>query len=111
MLEKLKTKKEQIDAIDTEELKPVDKKDVEDVIKLIEIAHATNATFKLKLILSIGEFIVDSDSYDGIKFVNSKKDGDKLLVKYKNLLLSYDTSIELEHIKCIDFSLKYGTGE
>ena len=111
MLERLKNKKEQIDTIDKSSLEPVDKKEIEDVIKLIEVAHNTNCNFILKLILEIGEFSVDADSYDGIKLITSKKDGDRLLIKYKNLLLSYDTYIELQHIKCIDFCLKYSNRE
>lgn len=111
MFSKLKSKKEQIDAIETNDLEPVDKKDIENVIKLIETAHNTNAEFRLKLILSIGDFVVDEDSFDGIKLVSNKQNGDRLLIKHKNILLANETFIELGHIKCINFNLKYNTGE
>lgn len=90
-----------------ENRQPVDKEKLEKLVKLVETAYETGCSFELTLELSIGEFFIDSLSYNGIKIINSKKDGDKLLIKQKNMLLSSDNYIELENIIHATFVLKY----
>ena len=87
---------------------PVSKKDVEDAIKLINIAHEVGCDFDLQLTLEIGEFCVSADSYTGIKMLNkTKTDGDRLVISYKNALLSNDTIIDLKNILHISLKIEF----
>lgn len=91
-----------------EELKSIDKKDMENVIELINIAYSTGCIFVLKLTLTSGEFCVDSDTYTDIKMLNkTKNEPDRVVIGYKNALLSHTTIINLDDIVGITFDIKF----
>ena len=100
----MKTK--EIKEIERENIEPIDKETIENIVKLIETAYSVGCEFDLHLELTIGDFCVDSASYNGIKLINNKKDGDKLLIKQKNMLLLNETYIDLENIVHATFNLK-----
>ncbi len=90
-----------------ENFEPVDKETIKKVIKLVETAYDVGCDFELCLELSIGEFAINAASYNGIKLIQNKKENDKLLIQYKNMLISNDTFIDLEHIKHINLNLTF----
>lgn len=92
-----------------EEIEPVDKETMQDMINLIDVAHSVGCFFELEFALSIGVFAVDSASYTGIKFIKKtgKNDFDKVIVSYKDALLSNETSIALKDIAHISLDIKF----
>ena len=112
MLNKFKKTVKTVEKIEQTEQKPVDKKDIEALISLINTAHNIECDFDLCLTLSIGNFKVNSDAFNGIKLISKKNEEEKLLIQHKNMLLSNDTSINLKDIHHIMFNLKfYDKGE
>lgn len=101
--------KEEIDKIEEEVQKPVEISAIEDVINLISVASKVKCRFQLHLTLSIGDFKVDNDNFEDIKLLNkSKKEStNKVVITYKDALLSNQTTIDIENIVKIDFILKY----
>ena len=86
MLDRLKFKKDDIDSIE-EEKEPIKKEDIEKAIKLIEAAKNINCCFTVEVeLVGVDTFFVNSDTFEGIKLLTSKKDGDRLSVKYSNPL-------------------------
>lgn len=108
MWKSLKKKKKMIDK--AEEAKPVDKKDIENVIKLVEVAQSVNCYFKICLSFSKDEFMVTSTFFKGIKLINNKKDGDKLLIQYNNTLYANDAYFDLDSIIHIHVVCQYQNG-
>ena len=111
MLDRLKFKKNDIDNIEKEtEKEPIKKEDIEKAIKLIEAAKNINCCFTVEVeLVGIDTFFVNSDTFEGIKLLTSKKDGDKLLVKYSNLLYTRDTYIYIEKITNIYVKCQYSS--
>ena len=105
-----KNKEEELDTISAS---PVNKKAIEDAIKIVNVAHETGAYFDLKFDLSVGEFSVDESEYTAIKLLpKNKKEPDRVAISYSNDLLSHDTVIHLENIINITLKLKYyGKGD
>lgn len=88
--------------------KPVTKKEIEDMIKLINAAHNVDAMFDLQLKLVIGDFNISSESYTGMKLLSkTKSDDDRLVISYKNALLSNDTVIDISNILHIILYIKF----
>ena len=110
MLAKFKQKAQTIDKIEKENVKPVEKKEIEDAIKLIEVADEIKCDFEICLKLTIDNFVVSSDAFKGIKLVSTKKEGDKLLIKHANLLLLNETYIDLDKIIQIQVKCNYISG-
>lgn len=111
MLEKLKGKAQTIDVIEKENVEPVTIDEIEKAIKIIEAAKEIDCDFKIRFALKIDDFIVDSASFNGIKIIKNKKENNKLLIQYQNLLFSSDTYIDLNNIIGINISCQYITGE
>ena len=111
MLKKLKNKAQAIDEIERENIEPINVEDIEKAIKLIEAAKEIDCDFKVCFELKIDEFIVDSASFKGIKIVKNKKEGDKLLIQYQNMLFSSDTYIDLDNIVKVNVKCQYISGE
>lgn len=112
MLERLRNRKKDIDAVEKETIEPIDKKEVEKAIKLIEAAHNIDCYFKVHFnLIGSGEFIVVSDSFKGIKMVNSKKEGNRVLIQYATMLFASDTYINLENIINIVVECKYESNQ
>lgn len=92
----------EIKKAETEEIKeaePVSIKDIEQAIELINIANKINAHFKVTFYLTIGEFSVDSDSFNSIKLMKkTKNEKDRITVNYYTALFSTETTIKLENI-------------
>lgn len=111
MLDRLKSKKDDIDSIEEEiEKEPIKKEDIEKAIKLIEAAKDINCCFTVEVeLVGVDTFFVNSDTFEGIKLSASKKDGDRLLVKYSNLLYTTDTYMDLEKITNICVKCKYSS--
>lgn len=111
MLDRLKFKKDDIDNIEKEtEKEPIKKEDIEKAIKLIEAAKDINCCFTVEVeLIGVNTFFVNSDTFEGIKLLTSKKDGDKLLVKYSNLLYTRDTYIYIEKITNIYVKCQYSS--
>ena len=111
MLDRLKFKKDNIDNIEKEtEKEPIKKEDIEKAIKLIEAAKDINCCFTVEVeLIGVDTFFVNSDTFEGIKLLTSKKDGDKLLVKYSNLLYTRDTYIYIEKITNIYVKCQYSS--
>ena len=111
MLDRLKSKKDDIDNIEKEaEKEPIKKEDIEKAIKLIEAAKDINCYFTVEVeLVGVDTFFVNSDTFEGIKLSTSKKDGDRLLVKYSNLLYSTDTYMDLEKITNICVKCQYSS--
>lgn len=111
MLDRLKFKKDDIDNIEKEtEKEPIKKEDIEKAIKLIEAAKDINCCFTVEVeLIGVDTFFVNSDTFEGIKLLTSKKDGDKLLVKYSNLLYTRDTYIYIEKITNIYVKCQYSS--
>lgn len=104
----LSSKKNEIDAIEEEPQHPVDVQVIEDVINLINTASKMKCIFQLNLKLTIGEFKIDNDSFKDIKLSNkTKKEDNRLVIAYKDALLSNQTSIEVENIIGVNFILNY----
>ena len=84
MLDRLKFRKNDIDSIEEEkEKEPIKKEDIEKAIKLIEAAKNINCCFTVEVeLVGVDTFFVNSDTFEGIKLLTSKKDGDRLSVKY-----------------------------
>ena len=59
--------------------------------------------------IGVDTFFVNSDTFEGIKLLTSKKDGDRLLVKYSNLLYTRDTYIYIEKITNIYVKCQYSS--
>ena len=99
--------------LDTISASPVNKKAIEDAIKIVNVAHETGAYLDLKFHLSVGEFSVDESEYTGIKLLQKNKQApDRVAISYSNDLLSHDTVIHLEDIINITLKLKYyGKGD
>lgn len=111
MLDRLKFKKDNIGNIEKEtEKEPIKKEDIEKAIKLIEAAKDINCCFTVEVeLIGVDTFFVNSDTFEGIKLLTSKKDGDKLLVKYSNLLYTRDTYIYIEKITNIYVKCQYSS--
>ena len=111
MLDRLKFKKDDIDNIEKEaEKEPIKKEDIEKAIKLIEAAKNINCCFTVEIeLVGIDTFFVNSDTFEGIKLLTSKKDGDRLSVKYSNPLSTTDTYIYLEKITNIYVKCQYSS--
>lgn len=111
MLDRLKFKKDDIDNIEKEtEKEPIKKEDIEKAIKLIEAAKNINCCFTVEVeLIGVDTFFVNSDTFEGIKLLTSKKDGDRLLVKYSNLLYTRDTYIYIEKITNIYVKCQYSS--
>lgn len=111
MLDRLKFKKDDIDNIEKEtEKEPIKKEDIEKAIKLIEAAKDINCCFTVEVeLIGVDTFSVNSDTFEGIKLLTSKKDGDRLLVKYSNLLYTRDTYIYIEKITNIYVKCQYSS--
>lgn len=92
-----------------EEIKPVTKEKMQDMINLIDVAHSVGCFFELEFALPIGVFTVDSASYTGIKFIKKtgKNDVDKVIVSYKDALLSNETAIALKDIMHISLDIEF----
>lgn len=87
---------------------PVAKEDMEKLIKLMHTAHDVGAWFELELQLPIGSFSVDSDEYTGIKIMpKTKTDKERVIISYKDALLSNDTVINLENVLGISFVIRF----
>ena len=100
--------KEEINKIEEEVKEPVELSAIEDVIDLINVASKVKCAFQLRLTLSIGDFKIDNDNFEEIKLLNkSKKESNKLIITYKDVLLSNQTTIDVENIINIEFFLKY----
>ncbi len=92
---------------------PIDKKVIEDVIKIVDIAHETGCHFDLKLDLTVGTFCISSSEYTGIKLLQKNKQApDRISISYVNDLLLNETVIHLENIIDVTLKLKYyGKGD
>ena len=91
-----------------DEKEPVDIKDLEGVIELINVAKEVNCSFTLKLLLEIGEFIVQSDNFKSIKLLKANKtQSERLVITHTNALITMDTTIEAKHIVGINFTLTF----
>lgn len=100
--------KKELKEVEKEVREPVAKEVIENIVKLITVAHETNSQFNLTLILPIGEFTLDSDAYTNIKILDkSKKEEDRLVVSYQDALLSSDTIIELSNIVGYTLNIHY----
>lgn len=100
--------KEEINKIEEEVKEPVELSVIEDVIDLINVASKVKCAFQLHLTLSIGDFKIDNDNFEEIKLLNkNKKESNKLIITYKDVLLSNQTTIDTENIIHIEFFLKY----
>lgn len=99
--------------LDTVVSAPIDKKAMEDLIKLVDVAYETGCHFDLKLDLTIGTFCIDSLEYTGMKLLpKNKKEPDRVTISYSSALLSNDTVINLENIINVTLNLKYcGKGD
>ena len=107
MLERFKQKAQAIDEIEEEKAEPIDKKTMEEAIKLIEVAKNIDCDFQVCLKLTIDEFNVNSASFEGIKLTSSKKDGDRVLIQYSNMLFHSDTYISLDKITKVIVKCSY----
>ena len=92
----------EIEKAEVEELQkmdPVSLKDIEQAIELINVAKKINAHFKITLYLTIGEFGVDSDSFNGIKILKkTKSEKDRIVINHYNALFSTETTIDIDNI-------------
>lgn len=111
MLDRLKSKKDDIDSIEEEkEKEPIKKEDIEKAIKLIEAAKDINCCFTIEIeLVGIDTFFINSDTFEGIKLSANKKDGDRLLVKDSTLLYTTDTYMDLEKITNICVKCQYSS--
>ena len=79
-----------------------------DVVKLLQVASDIKCDFECVFKLSVGEFVINSESFNDIKIVNKTKNaGTKVVVKYSDVLLSNETVIPLENILCITCKVLY----
>ncbi len=85
---------------------PVNRKTLENIIQLIDVANKIDCDFYLKLTLVDEEFYVDSESFAGIKIVSNKKEDAKLLIQHYTSLLSHDTYIPMSNIKHAAFNCR-----
>lgn len=100
-----KNKEEELDAISAS---PINKKVIEDAIKIVNVAHETGANFDLKFDLSVGKFSVGESEYTNIKLLpKNKKEADRVMISYTTDLLSHDTVIYLENIINITLKIEY----
>lgn len=87
---------------------PVDIKTIEDVIVLITAAQEVNCVFELEFLLEIGNFIVKSDNFKGIKLLKANKtQEERLIITYTDALLVMDTTINTKHIVGVNFRLTF----
>lgn len=110
MLNIFKNKEEEPDTVVSA---PVDKKAIEDAIKIVNVAHETGCHFDLKLDLTVGTFCISSSEYTGIKLLQKNKQApDRISISYVNDLLLNETVIHLENIIDVTLKLKYyGKGD
>lgn len=79
-----------------------------DVVKLLQVAYDIKCDFECVFQLSVGEFVINSESFNDIKIINKTKNaGTKVVVKYSDVLLSNETVIPLENILCITCKIVY----
>lgn len=94
--------------IDCKHDDPVGQDAIKDTLAIIKVAHEVQCVFKVTFTLKVGEFLVDSDSFNDIKLLKeTKNEPERIVVSYSNLLLSHDTTIKVDDITCIYFDLKY----
>lgn len=110
MLNIFKNKEEEPDTISAS---PINKKAIEDAIKIVDIAHETGAYFDLKFDLTVGTFCISSSEYTGMKLLQKNKQApDRISISYVNDLLLNETVIHLENIIDVTLKLKYyGKGD
>ena len=90
---------EKAEHTDIKEAEPVSVKDIEQAIELINVANKINAQFKITFYLTIGEFSVDSDSFNDIKLMKkTKNEKDRIVIDYYTALFSTETTINLENV-------------
>ena len=112
MFLKLKKRMEKINEIDEKKVfEPINKEHIENIIKLTEVANKVDCKFTLCVKLGVDEFVVTSDSFKGIKMINNKKEGAKLLIQYSNMLFSTDTYIDVDTITDICIKCIYSSEE
>lgn len=76
---------------------PVDKKDLEVLIDIINVAQG--CYFKLTLVFPIGDFTVESVNFKGIKIMPAtKNDPERVIVSYTDTLSSTDVTIPLHNV-------------
>lgn len=110
MLNVFKKEEEKQDAVVSA---PIDKKVIEDVIKIVDVSHETGCHFDLKLDLAVGAFCISSSEYTGMKLLQKNKQApDRVSISYVNDLLLNDTVIYIENIMDVTLKLKYyGKGD
>lgn len=95
---------------DTQQIKfgTITKDIMSDVVKLLQVAYDIKCDFECVFQLSVGEFVINSESFNDIKIINKTKNaGTKVVVKYSDVLLSNETVIPLENILCITCKIVY----
>ena len=93
---------------ESNEIIPVTYETMENVIKLIEIANETNSDFSLLLNLSIDSFKIDSDNFKDIKLLKGNKtQPDRVMISSSDVLLTTETTIELQHIAKVTVFIQY----
>lgn len=87
---------------------PVPMEQIEDMIKIINVAKETGCMFTLALKLEIGDFSVSSDNFKEIKLLKANKtEGERLMIAHSNALMIVHTMIEVKHIIGVNFTLKF----
>ena len=103
---------EKVENVEMKEAEPVSIKDVEQAIELINVANKINAHFKITFYLTIGEFSVDSDSFNSIKLMKkTKNEKDRIIISYYTALFSTETTIDINNIYSIVMSISFSTKE
>lgn len=86
---------------------PVNISVIENVIDLITVASQVKCQFQLNLTLTIGAFKIDNDVFEDIKLSKTKKENPKLIITYHDVLMSNQTTINVENVTKVEFLLKY----
>ena len=94
--------------IDNSKKEPIDIKQIENLIELINVAKDIGCVFTLKILLEIDNFLLKSDNFKNIKLLKPNKTQEsRLVITHTNALLNIDTTIETKYIVGINFDLSF----
>lgn len=86
---------------------PVSYEDLEKAIELINAAKNIDGLFRATFELAVGEFEIDSTTFQSIKLQKSKNKPDKVIINHSTPIISTETTIETCNIYGINVEVSF----
>lgn len=86
---------------------PVTMDDVDNLIKLVKLSKSIDCYFSVNLLLSSGNYTIDSNDLVDIKITQGKTQPERLIISTQESLLAIETAINITDIKLIQCNIEY----